>query len=204
MLNLNYTLNHFRLDFTEIFLASVDEGTNLMEIEEELSKVEEFKFINPNPINRKFIGLFVGKYLPFPRAILLFSGIVSFFISIILVVLVTDFILTKRKGEYALLIAIGGTKSKINQIIMTELMILSVTSLVVSILLGYLIAYVSILFFIPFTLKKLVVPLSLSFNFQIVLSLFLLIIFELIVLISLRRKKILHDNIINILLKRED
>ena len=144
MLNLNFTLNNYKLDFTEIFLASMENSANQTHVEENLRELEAVELVNPNPINRKFIGLFVGKFLPFPRAILLFSGVISFVISMVLVVLVTDYIMTKRRSEYAILIAIGGTRKRVDKLIMTELLFVSFASLLVSTIFGYLISYMAL------------------------------------------------------------
>jgi len=197
VMNINYLETYFYNSKVTTFLASIDDTNDYDKIINDIENLESVLRVNPNPINRNFVDLFVSQFLPKSSNILMFTIFSATIIGLLIIFLNVDYLINSRKQEFQLMLALGSSKQSISQFIIFEMLFLSNISMIVGYLLGYIVINFFNVYLIPLTIKRLFIPLDLNINILFLIS--SILIYNLVIVISIinNLKKLLSDKSIS-------
>jgi ABC-type lipoprotein release transport system permease subunit len=194
MINRNLFQSLLNIENGTLFLASVKEGANIEQVAQEISELNHLFNINPEKINPDYIGYFITDYIPPVTLTLIIGAIVLNVIGVVFIVISTDFILEQRRRENAVLLALGGKQSTIRRLIVIEILVYLLTTILIGIPTGILIALFSLSFIKPLLIPQEIITMTLSVDFATIFIMTLsLCVAGLIGIIPILRKQMKYE-----------
>jgi ABC-type lipoprotein release transport system permease subunit len=176
-----------------LFLATTEDGADIEYISEEINKINPFSVVNPEKINPDYIGFFIQEHIPPVNNILLVGAVFVNIIGIIYIFISVDFILEQRRKENAVLLALGGSQSKIRRSIVNEILTFIVTTFIVGIPLGLIASLITFTFIKPLLITREIVPIVLHIDFLLFILIASLLIASLLGIIPILRKQMKYE-----------
>ncbi|MHA1213510.1 MAG: ABC transporter permease, partial [Candidatus Heimdallarchaeota archaeon] len=162
IVNDEFFTNELEITSCQLFLASVLPDENIDEIATEVEALLPNIQVNPESINEQFIGSFIEKFVPNIRTFFYMQLIAIILIIIILLIMFTDFTLSQRSQEFAIKLAMGGSRRKITKLLFTEVSIIVLSASLGGIILGILFTYSTFYLITPLLTSHNMIPFSVS------------------------------------------
>lgn len=163
-----------------LFLAKVEKGVAISSLIETIQGISPYFIVNPEKINPRYVGFFLGNYLPSVRTIVLVGTIFLVIMAVVNSAITTDFIMEQRRNEYALLLAMGTNRAYVRKFILSETLVAVAISTLIGIPLGIILTAIALFFIKPLLIPAELVPIKLLVNVWHELLLIVLLIIALV------------------------
>ncbi|MBD3189610.1 MAG: FtsX-like permease family protein [Candidatus Heimdallarchaeota archaeon] len=182
IVNKKFLTEYYYLTTTSLFFAKLSAGYSREETKEKLLALPAVKNVNPKLINDFFVGQFINPYIPNITFFLIGPVILLAGIALALMTALIKNILKYRKQELALIASLSSNQWVLYQIVITELLVITIPAILFSIVLGggfsaLVLAFAKPLFtfhqILPFPI---VVPKTFSLSFLAFLILFIIVV----------------------------
>jgi len=140
--NLNYTAEALEVETADLFLASLAEDTNQTQLANALWSLPGVYPTTPETFDLKARSLQTALFLNTVEGLFSLGFVMSLTLSIFALSISLGSVVRERRKEYAVLRAIGGSKRQIVSMVFSEFAGVVMASLVLSILLGGIFAFV--------------------------------------------------------------
>lgn len=178
LINSNYMKNELTVNYCQLFLASILPGENKSNIEDQISQLSRGIQVNPPTINEEFVGSFISAYIPNVLSFFWINFSVTALIGFILLIIFTDFILTQRSQEFAIILSMGASRNTLSKIISFELLVIIISSSLSSLLIGMAFTYISFNIITPLLTTHNIIP------FTIIVPVWQLVLFPLAMILA--------------------
>ncbi|MBD3189470.1 MAG: FtsX-like permease family protein [Candidatus Heimdallarchaeota archaeon] len=165
LLNSNYLRGELSVNYCQLFLASILPGESKSTIEGRIAQLSPEIQVNPSTLNEGFVGSFITAYIPNVLSFFWIGFIATALIGFILLIMFTDFILTRRSQEFAIILSMGGSRTTLSKLISFELLVIIIASSLSSILLGIGFTYASFTIITPILTTHNIIPFSITIPF---------------------------------------
>ncbi|NHJ49839.1 MAG: FtsX-like permease family protein [Asgard group archaeon] len=165
LVNSEKMMNNYSISSAAMFFASVTPEANIDDIKAELLESAIVIDVNPILTGGSSSAEYVNKYVPTLKLFLLAQIILINLIGMTIILTHTDFILTQRKQQLAILSAFGSSTGYHTRMTFLELSIINVTSIIFGTIIAIPIGLLTITITKPFLVDRLILPLSFSFNY---------------------------------------
>jgi putative ABC transport system permease protein len=178
--NLNFTRDTLNADTTDLFLASIAEGTNQTELVNNLRSLPGVYPTTPDTFDLKAQSLQTALFMNTVEGLFSIGFVMSLTLSIFALSISLGSVVRERRKEYAVMRAIGGSKRQIVSMVFSEFAGVVIASLILSILLGGIFGFVMGFLLnnmMPFS-RTLAATMAIPWNF-----LFIVLIIEILTMI---------------------
>jgi cell division protein FtsX len=148
IINKRLLIQNYSVTRANIFLAKCaqDWQDKKEAIKESLEELPEVLDVNPQIINKEFIGKYIDKYIPKTKTFLFSQIILLNILALVLGTLNVNFVLSQRTKEYAILTIFGNTTKDLLQMISSEIFLIVILSTALGFLVGLPFIYPTIRF----------------------------------------------------------
>ena len=140
--NLNFTAETIERELTDLFLASLAEGTNQTQLSYDLWSLPGVYPTTPETFNLKARSLQTALFLNTVEGLFSIGFVMSLTLSIFALSISLGSVVRERRKEYAVLRAIGSSKRQIVSMVFSEFTGVVFASLVLSLLLGAIFGFI--------------------------------------------------------------
>jgi len=140
--NLNFTAETIDAETTNLFLASLAEGTNQTQLISNLWAYPGVYPTTPETFNLKDQSLQTALFLNTVEGLFSIGFVMSLILSIFALSISLGSVVRERRKEYAVMRAIGGSKRQIVSMVFSEFTGVVLASLILSILLGMVFGFI--------------------------------------------------------------
>jgi len=140
--NLNFTRVTIEVETTDLFLASLTEGTNQTQLVNDLRSLPGVYPTTPDTFDLKARSLQTALFLNTVEGLFSIGFVMSLTLSVFALSISLGSVVRERRKEYAVMRAIGGSKRQIVSMVFSEFAGVVMASLILSILLGGIFGFV--------------------------------------------------------------
>jgi ABC-type antimicrobial peptide transport system permease subunit len=160
--------DEYGIEKTNLFFASLEEGADIEQVTADLLELDEVIEVNPSLVSEGFAEIYVNKYVPtlgmFLIIQIIFTGIIGFFV----IVSNIDYVMSQRKQETAIFIALGNTNANYVRITMAELSLIVLTTIIAGLIVAIPMTLLTTSLIVPFLTDVLIIPYSFCLDYLLV------------------------------------
>ncbi|MGC9779629.1 MAG: ABC transporter permease [Candidatus Heimdallarchaeota archaeon] len=165
LVNEDKLVNHYGIETTELFFASLSSDFILEEVKEQLLLLEEVIAVNPVLQGEGFVDDAINNYIPSIEVFIIAQIAFINIIGIVIIFTNIDFILKQRKQETAILAAFGNTNTNYLKMVLSEIFLLDFWSIFIGLLISLPMVWVTVKVITPFFTNIMILPMQYSIDY---------------------------------------
>ncbi|NHJ06300.1 MAG: hypothetical protein EAX90_15850, partial [Candidatus Heimdallarchaeota archaeon] len=154
----------FQLKNVNLFFANSEKNASINKISSEIYQFNNVSKINPKLISEGETAEYIQKYVPKIQLFINVEYTLMAIIGLVLIFTFNNFILMNRRSTNAILFAFGNSFKNFLKSLMAEYSVIIITTLIFSILFGFLLTTLILTVNAPFLKSMIIIPLALKSN----------------------------------------